>query len=111
MLIALGDIYAQIPSRERVREVMRSTQARIRDEPGCISYSFAETLDDPGHFVVIQQWQDQAALDAHYRSHAFADYQREIGEHLVRSSDLRVHAVDTSVRLVDSSAIDTSQDE
>lgn len=111
MLIALGDIYTQIPSREQVRELMRATQSRVRGEPGCISYVFAEALDDPGHFVVVQQWQDQASLDAHYRSDAFADYQKQIAEHLVRSSDLRVHAVQASAHPVDSAVIDTSHDD
>jgi quinol monooxygenase YgiN len=96
MLIALGDVHAQIPERERVRQLMLATQQRARDEPGCISYAFLETLDDPGHFITVQQWRDQAAFDAHYRSPAFADYQAQIGESLVRSSELRVHVVQES---------------
>jgi len=96
VLIALGDVYAQIPSRERVRELMQATQARVAEAPGCISYVFAETLDDPGHFVTVQQWRDREALDDHYRSQAFADYQAQIGESLVRSSELRVHVVEES---------------
>ena len=111
MVIALGDIYAQIQRRDEVRELMRATQERMREEPGCAYYAFAETLDDPGHFVVVQEWSDQAALDDHYRSRAFADYQAQIAQLLVRSSDLRVHAVQTSARPVDSAAIDISQDD
>jgi quinol monooxygenase YgiN len=93
MLVVLGDVYAQVPERDRVRELMLDTQRRVGDEPGCISYVFAETLDEPGHFMTVQQWRDQAALDDHYRSPAFADYQRQIGECLVRTSDLSVHVV------------------
>ncbi len=93
MLVVLGDVYAQIPRRERVRELMLATQERAREEPGCIAYAFAETLDDPGHFMTVQQWRDHAALDEHYRSPAFADYQAGIGESLVRTSELRVHEV------------------
>ena len=111
MVIALGDIYAQIQRRDEVRELMRATQERMREEPGCAYYAFAETLDDPGHFVVVQEWSDQAALDDHYRSPAFADYRAQIGQLLVRSSELRVHAVQASARPVDSAAIDISQDE
>ena len=107
MVIALGDIYAQIQRREEVRELMRATQARVREQPGCAYFAFAETLDDPGHFVVVRQWRDQAALDDHYRSLAFADYRAQIGQLLVRSSELRVHAVQASARPVDSAAIDT----
>lgn len=86
----------QIPERERARELMLATQQRARDEPGCISYAFVETLDEPGHFMTVQQWRDQAALDDHYRSQAFAEYQSEITSSLVRSSDLQVHEVQAS---------------
>jgi quinol monooxygenase YgiN len=111
MIIALGDIYAQIPRREQVRELMRATQERVREQPGCIYYAFAETLDDPGHFVVAQQWRDQAALGEHYRSEAFAEYQAQISEHLVRTSELSVHSVEASLRPAGSSPLDISQDD
>jgi quinol monooxygenase YgiN len=106
LIIALGDVYAQIPRRESVRALMRSTQESVRDESGCISYVFAETLDDPGHFMVVQCWRDQAALDEHYGSQAFAAYQAQIGEFLVRDSELRVHVVQESYVPVDSAPVD-----
>jgi quinol monooxygenase YgiN len=85
---------------------MRATQARVTEAPGCLSYVFAETLDDPGHFLVVQQWRDQRALDEHFRSQAFADYQAQVGESLVRTSELRVHVVQESYAPVDSAPID-----
>lgn len=111
MIIALGDVYAQIPRREQVRELMRATQARMRDQPGCISYTFTVSLDDPEHFVIIEQWRDQAALEEHYRSRAFAEYQEQIAAQLVRTSELRVHLVQESLHPVQSSIIDTSADD
>jgi quinol monooxygenase YgiN len=111
MIIALGDIHAQIPRREEVRELMRVTQARVREQPGCLSYTFAETLDDPGRFVIVQQWRDQEALDGHYRSQAFADYQAGIAHRLVSTSELRLYVVQESLLPVDSSVIDTSADD
>jgi quinol monooxygenase YgiN len=111
MIIALGDVFAQIPRREAVRELMRATQAQVREQPGCLSYTFAEALDDPGHFVVVQEWRDQTALDEHYRSQAFADYQATIAQQLVRTSELRVHDAQASVIPVDSSRIDISHDD
>ena len=96
MLIALGDVYALASHRGRVRELMRVTQERVRQAPGCISYVFAETVDDPGHFVTAQQWREPAALEEHYRSQAFADYQAQIVNSLVRTSELRVHSVQAS---------------
>jgi quinol monooxygenase YgiN len=111
LIIALGDVYAQAPRLEQVRELMRATQARTREQPGCIAYAFAESLEDPGHFVVVQQWRDQPALDEHYRSQAFARYQAQIAEQLVRSSELRLHEVRSSYEPVDSSRLDLAQDD
>jgi quinol monooxygenase YgiN len=111
LIIALGDIYVQIPRREEVRELMRATQARVRDQMGCLSYEFAEPVDDPGHFLVVQRWRDQAALDEHYRSQAFVDYQARIGPHLVRTSDLELYAVQESLRPVESSPVASQQDD
>jgi len=111
MLIAIGDIYAQVQRRDEVRELMQATQARMREQPGCDYYTFAEALDDPGHFLVLQQWSDRAALDRHYQSEAFKSYQAEIGPHLVRRSDLRVHDVRASARPVSDLPIEISQDD
>jgi quinol monooxygenase YgiN len=109
MIVALADVYVQIPDRERVRELMRATQASVRDEPGCISYVFAETLDDPGHFVTVQQWRDQRALDDHFRSQAFADYQRQVERSLVRASELHVHVAQESYLPFDTGSIGPPQ--
>jgi quinol monooxygenase YgiN len=100
VIVALGDISAKIPHLDDVRRVMRDTQQRVREQPGCVSYTFAEALDDPGHFVVMQEWQDRAALDGHYRSGAFADYQAAIAPLLVRDTDLRVSETAQSARPV-----------
>jgi quinol monooxygenase YgiN len=109
VIIAVGDIYAQIPRREEVRDLMRETQLRARELPGCLSYTFAETLDDPGHFLVVHEWRDRAALEEHYRSPAFASYQAKIGELLVRTSQLRLHTVRESFRPVPSLDGDPTQ--
>lgn len=111
MIIALGDVYVQMPRLAEVRELMLVTQARVREQPGCISYAFAESLEDPGHFVLVQQWRDQGALDEHYRSQAFAEYQAQVAEQLVRTSELRLHQVQTSYAPVDSSRLDIAQDD
>jgi quinol monooxygenase YgiN len=111
VIIAVGDVYAQIPRLEEVRELMRATQEQTRREPGCISYTFAETLDDPGHFVVVQEWRDREALEEHYRSQAFSDYQDQVKALLVRDSELRINRVEESVRPVASVGEDPQQDE
>jgi quinol monooxygenase YgiN len=110
-VIALGDIYAQVPHLDEVTALMRRTQESMRKLPGCISYAFAETLEEPGHFLVVQQWRDEAALEGHFRSTEFAAYQAGIRGLLVRSSELRVHSAKELYRPFTSAGDDPQFDE
>lgn len=109
MIIARGDIYVRIPDRQLVAELMRATQARVRERPGCLYYAFAEALDEPGHYVLTQQWRDREALEQHYRSEIFADYQAGISGHLTRTSELHLYEADAGVVPFDPAPIDATQ--
>jgi quinol monooxygenase YgiN len=111
VIIALGDVYAGISRRDQARELMRATQDSARSEAGCLYYAFAETLDDPGHFVVVQRWRDRAALDAHYRSPAFSAYQEQVAELLVRDSELSLHTAAESLQPRPAVPLDPKQDD
>jgi quinol monooxygenase YgiN len=111
MIVALADVFAQIPHREAVRELMLKTEVRVREDPGCVSFVFAEVLAEPGHFLLVQRWRDQAALDEHYRSAAFAAYQAGIQGLLVRDSEVAVHVSGEEFRPVDSSRLDIGGDD
>jgi quinol monooxygenase YgiN len=100
--VAIGDVHAQVPHLDLVRDLMRETQEQARAQPGCVSYSFAETLDEPGHFVTMQEWRDQASLEEHYRSEAYADFQNRLELVLVHSSELRIYLVGDTIRPIES---------
>src|SRR3984893_9117649 len=106
MIVALADVYAQIPHRKAIQEVMLKTETRVREDAGCLSFVFAEVLAEPGHFLLVQTWRDQAALNEHYRSAAFTDYQAGIRGLLVRDSEIQVHVSEQEFRPVDSSRLD-----
>src|SRR3954463_1359607 len=71
-----------------------------RQEDGCLLYRVLRG-DEPGEFVLLSHWRDEAALNAHYAS---APYQRSragVGELLARSSDVPVPHVAESVHALD----------
>jgi quinol monooxygenase YgiN len=90
---------------------MLAEQHAARGQEGCISFVFAEALDEPGHFVLTERWSDRGALDAHYRSEAFFHYQAAIAPLLVRDSELTVHTVADTVRPRDSEARTVPEDD
>ena len=44
------------------------TVAAIRAEAGNLRYEYYQSLDDPETVLLIDQWRDQAAIDAHHAS-------------------------------------------
>ena len=43
-------------------------------EGGCLAYSYAEDVLDPGLIRVSELWRDGAALEAHFRSAHIAEW-------------------------------------
>lgn len=49
-------------------DVSREMNARcfdVRAEPGCEQYELFQSTSDPDKLVLLEQWHDQATLDAH----------------------------------------------
>lgn len=58
------------------KEYLRAMQEHSRKEPGCLMYLTHQSTEDPRKFLIYEQYQDQAALDAHRQSPHFKQYVR-----------------------------------
>jgi quinol monooxygenase YgiN len=57
------------PGQEaRVREALTAVLAPTRAEPGCINYDLHVSLSDPRDFLIHENWQSAAALEAHFQT-------------------------------------------
>ena len=48
--------------------ISSGTVKAIREEAGNLRYEYYQSLDDPETILLIDSWQDQAAIDAHHSS-------------------------------------------
>ncbi len=110
MIVVHADIYAQAAERAAVRDAMLVAQAAAREQDGCISFLFAEALDEPGRFLAVERWRDRAALEAHFRSAAYRAYGAAVGPRLARDSEVRVYD-GPDARLGDQATLDLRQDD
>jgi len=53
------------------REMVKATHAA---EPGCLQYIAQQSTENPLHFVIYEQYADEAALKTHSESSYFAKY-------------------------------------
>ena len=104
--VVVVDIHGLAGRARELAELLGATQEHARSEPGCLAYTVAEVVGDPGHHLVVQEWRDEAALERHYTSAGFRRYHHHVGELLARPSEARLHRVTETVHLADPGPVD-----
>ncbi|MGE4799284.1 putative quinol monooxygenase [Yersinia hibernica] len=76
---------------EHIGDVMplyKELVAMTKLEPQCISYDLYINHKDPGNFVFIEEWPDQAALDIHCASEHFRRLVPQINQYQRKECNL-----------------------
>ena len=65
-------VVAHIPAKadqaEQVREILAALVEPTRKESGCIRYELHQNNADPSDLTFIEEWESDAALDAHLQT-------------------------------------------
>lgn len=78
MLIVLAKAKIGADALEALRGAIADMVAASNAEEGCIAYAFTQDLGDPSIIHIVEKWQDDAALAAHFAMPHMADFQAAI---------------------------------
>ena len=93
MLLIVGTIRLPAGQVAAARPAMHRMVEASRAEPGCVEYSYAEDLFDPGLVHVQELWRDQASLDAHFAAIHIGHWRAVWPALNIGERDLRVYDV------------------
>jgi quinol monooxygenase YgiN len=93
MLIVAGEIEIDPAKREEAIAAARQVMDATRREPGCISYTFSADLAEPGRFRIFEEWESQAALDAHFAAPHMAAFSAQVGGLGVRAMRIQKYEI------------------
>jgi len=77
MIIVTGEFRFPPEQMGKAREAMARVVAATRAEDGCLSYSYAEDVIDPGLIRVCEKWTSREALAAHFAMPHMATWKQE----------------------------------
>ncbi len=99
MIVVTGRV--QIPDERRSRFLVLALEmcAASRGDAGCIGYRVYEDAEQPGRFVFVEEWQDDDALQAHFRQPHTGRFMAELPGLLGEPPDALFHTVAVSRRL------------
>jgi quinol monooxygenase YgiN len=72
-IVIVGSLKAQPGKENELRDALADVISPTHAEKGCLRYAVHQGVDDPTRFVIIEQWADQHALDAHVQSEYMTD--------------------------------------
>ena len=74
MFVLLVQFTVRSGAEERTKEYMRKMEEHTRREPGCRLYIGSQSNENPRKFCFYEQYDDEAALQAHRAAPYFAEY-------------------------------------
>lgn len=68
MIIVMGTVRVPVENIEAILPAMERVVTATRAEDGCIAYSYAQDILEPGLIHIAEKWRDSDALSAHFKA-------------------------------------------
>lgn len=88
MLRVIANDYLRADAIDAALPLYRELVAETRKEALCIAYDLLIDREDPTHFVFLEEWPDQAALDLHCATEHFTRLVPQINALTRREGDV-----------------------
>lgn len=88
MIVVQGSFRISPSMVEVIRPAMKTMIEASRAEEGCIEYSYALDMIDPGLIRVLERWRDREALEAHLRTVHIAEWRAQCSALAVSEREL-----------------------
>lgn len=79
MIIVLAHVDVASPHKAQALSLAQEHVARSRLEPGCLSHAVYEDPENEHQLVFVEQWESEAALQAHFAVPASAEFVNALG--------------------------------
>lgn len=64
--------------------------SETRKEEGCLAYTLYESLEERNTFIMVENWQDQLAIESHNQSPLLQKFVRKLADYSTKAPDLKI---------------------
>lgn len=100
MIFVTGTLGFDPAKADETRQAIAAVVSATLAEDGCADYGFFERPNEPGMYQVIEQWESEDALNAHFVAPHMATFMGSAGDLGVHSTDIWRHDVSSSQKLM-----------
>ena len=91
MILVTGGFVAKESCLAEALELSLEHVRRSRREPGCLAHAVHQDAEHPSHLVFVEQWEDRAALAAHFAVPASREFVRSIARLAVAAPTISIY--------------------
>lgn len=100
MLIVAGRIQIRADRRDEAVAAAVKMMRATAQESGCRSYRFTSDLEDPNLFHLFEEWDDDAALAAHFQSPHMAEFNAVVPQLVAAPPSINRYEVGSVVKMM-----------
>ena len=100
MIVVAGTVAIKPESREEAARVALKMVAATKQEEGCLCYDFWSDLADPNLFHVFEEWESDAALEAHFATSHMAEFIEALPSVVAGPANIRRYEVNAVSQLM-----------
>jgi quinol monooxygenase YgiN len=68
MIVVIGRVTTTAEHREEFLSLVLESVRASREDPGNLHYDLFESSDAENSFVIVEEWEDDASLQAHFQT-------------------------------------------
>lgn len=91
MIIVAGTLRIPEEGIADLEPIARETLEASRQDPGCITYSYAFDLEDPGLLRIFERWESRADVDNHLAQPHMKPWRDKLAEVGAGERDLAIY--------------------
>jgi quinol monooxygenase YgiN len=92
-VVIAGTVRVPPQNLARFKPHMETMLNASRAEDGCLAYSYAVDVADPGLVRIFEAWRDEAALQAHFETPHMAEWRAAWPQFGVSDRNLKLYEV------------------
>jgi quinol monooxygenase YgiN len=93
MIVVVGRVRTDADRRAELIRIGQAVAAASREEAGCIDYRLYEDTENSNEFVFVEEWENDEALQQHFRTPHIAAFMGAIPPAIVAPPDVQFHEV------------------
>ena len=82
MIIVHSTFHLESEFRDAAIEQMKHMATLCVAEHGCLSYEYFQGLTDPNQVVLLQEWENEKSLQAHYQTEHMSVFVSKLGQYM-----------------------------